>query len=89
MLKRALEQTPAVQLIVVLIVADAISVGCGAPLEALSLRSAFDPQSSALLILCLLAANVALAAVVAIAFAASSVLFYRLARGLARVRVRR
>lgn len=67
-------------LVALVIVADVAIAAGGAPLEAFSLRSAFDPGSSALLILGLLAANVILLGIVALAFASSSVLFWRLAQ---------
>jgi hypothetical protein len=67
-------------LLALVVLADIAIVFGGTRLEEFSLRSAFDPSSSALLILALLAANLVLLGIVGLAVAASSMLLYRLVK---------
>jgi hypothetical protein len=67
-------------LLALVVLAD-IAIGFGgSSLEAFSLRTAFDPDSSALLLAGLLAANIVLMGIVALALVASSTLLYRLVK---------
>lgn len=72
-------------LVVYLVVSDAAMVAGGAWLERFSLSAAADPKTSALLILVLLAANVALLALLLGAVGASTIGVARLAQTIARL----
>lgn len=70
-----------------MLAADAVVFGCGIPLERYSLMEAADKNSTALMILALLTANVLLLAILLFAIAVSSVLMTRTINRFFRKRV--